>query len=220
MCGRQRKTDARVLWEDETHLQSLDFYPYIKPLEHRKWMHAHCHQGSCPNRQPASPAKWQTCCWVHFHQTGALISLPSLLFISCFVSSLSRAFEIFPLWWSLSFHLHWRRRVGRLKEGANSCTYCCTHLSHLPSIHLLNPSQLHLSYPLSLYDLTPPSSVHVLASSPFQSFTCSQILLLSRRKDLQWVTDSWIRIHEVTSGSLCWGQLSSLTIPSPNFKWR
>ena len=113
-----------------------------------------------------------------------------------------------------------RRKGGGLKRRARSCTDSSTRLVHQSFIHLSDPSHLHPSLPPSLchalHDLpstTPPRSF------PFSNFIPPQDLrdfCSSRRRDLVWVTDSWARIHEVTSASRCWGRLSSSTWPRPS----
>lgn len=145
LCVRQRKKKT-FRWclngIKKKHIHAVTWlqHAHIKPLERCKCMYTHSCRGSCPNKQPASSATWQTGYWVRFHQSKALIRLPSVLFIFCFASSLSRAFEIFPPRWSLSFHLHWwmeRVRRGRGEKSTCFCTSSSTYLIHLPSIHLL-----------------------------------------------------------------------------------
>lgn len=95
---KQEREGEGVFLGDETHMQSLDFSTHINHSSTTNACALTATKSSCPNRQSASSVKWQTGCWEHFHQSEALILLPSLLFIFCYASSLSRAFEIFPLW--------------------------------------------------------------------------------------------------------------------------
>lgn len=172
-------------------MQSLDFSSHIKPLKQNKFMHALCHQGSCPNRQPASTVEWQIGCWVHFQQCEALIPL-SVLFIFCLASSLSCAFEIFLLWRGLSFYLLKDKRVWNLKRWAYSCIYCSTQLIHLPSICYSFPPS---SFPPVTHFTIYPIFITLPCSFPSSSSLQFQGDLLDSRGDLVCVTDSWARIH-------------------------
>lgn len=126
-----------------------------------------------------------------------------------------------PPWWRLSFHLDWetRRRGGGVWKGehAPALTPPPTLFINRSSIFRILPTFIPPSFPLSRtswFTFHHPSVL--LPFFQFHSSAGSQGFLLSRRRDLVWVTDSWARIHEVTSASRCWGRLSSSTWPQPS----
>lgn len=109
------------------------------PLKHRTCALT-VTKDSCPDRHRASCAKWQTGCQEHFHPSEALISLPSLLFIFSFASSLSCVLEIIcPVILS-----RLTERAGRLRRWACYCVYSSTCFVHQWPIHPFIAS-LHLS---------------------------------------------------------------------------
>lgn len=155
--------------------------------------HKRLHTQLLSQQAAASSAKWQTGCWVHFHHSEALIPLPSLLFIFCFASSISRAFEIFPLWWSLSFHPELvRRDQGGWKRRAYSH---CLHPLILPTfLHSSPPSVCHPSsspmfFPYSRF--IPPSFLLDLSEGEGGLWDESQIPWQVFRREHLFVDVRW-----------------------------
>lgn len=125
-----------------------------------------------------------------------LIPLALLLFIFCFASSLSPAFNIFfiPLTEPLNQPAPqmWRR-------WTHIRTQLLRPLYSSTSVRLLIPTfTRHALCDLSSCDFLPPPHLLLQVFNPLQVLQGS---LLSRRRDLGWVTDSWTQIHEATSGS-------------------
>lgn len=108
-------------------------------------------------------------------------------------------------------------RGGWKGEHAPALTPPPASFINRSSIFLILPTFIPPSCPLSRtswFTLHHPSVL--LPFFQLHSSAGSQGFLLSRRRDSVWVTDSWARIHEVTSASRCWGRLSSSTWPHPS----
>ncbi len=134
---------------------------------------------------------------------------------SCLFSALplnwAELLNYFSLWWSLSLYPEWGRREWR---GGKMCLLLgfLFHPPYSSTTHpSINPSHLHPSLPLSRTSWFSPHHPRFFSFLDFLPLHVLGNFLLSGRREVVWVTDSWASTHKLTSACRCWGLLSSLT---------